>query len=246
MWQSIMKLIVIWIKEILILIFLLWLLAYIEWLDNSFAMNNGSFCLAYCNIMQIDQVQQQYKLCYSFSLHWACAETENVKFRDERIRLLWDTNFLTALPLKAYAEAGWLVRFSTFSQNSMVCKFCLPFVVQAELSSCFQHQSAKLVQLTYKHNESYTSLMAPNTDCKSEHTCASVNISAELTLSCLQDDYWKVCSCSQVKKHKWQRGGLLKCTKTLGEGNVLIYLCCLRKYDFAQFQKIHPEMNRRK
>lgn len=185
MWQSIMKLIVIWIKEILILIFLLWLLAYIEWLDNSFAMNNGSFCLAYCNIMQIDQVQQQYKLCYSFSLHWACAETENVKFRDERIRLLWDTNFLTALPLKAYAEAGWLVRFSTFSQNSMVCKFCLPFVVQAELSSCFQHQSAKLVQLTYKHNESYTSLMAPNTDCKSEHTCVSVNISAELTLSCL-------------------------------------------------------------
>lgn len=84
MWQNIMKLIVIWIKEILILIFLLWLLAYIEWLDNSFAMNNGSFCLAYCNIMQIHHAQQQYKLCYSLLLHLACAEIGHVEFREGR------------------------------------------------------------------------------------------------------------------------------------------------------------------
>lgn len=56
--------------------------------------------------MQIDQVQQQYKLCYSFLLHWARVEMENVKFRDERIRLLRDTNFVIALPLKACAEVG--------------------------------------------------------------------------------------------------------------------------------------------
>lgn len=100
MWQNIMKLIVIWIKEILILIFLLSLLAYIEWLDNSFAMNNGSFCLAYCNIMQIHHAQQQYKLCYSLLLHLACAEIGNVEFREEGRGLSRVAGFCNSFAIK--------------------------------------------------------------------------------------------------------------------------------------------------
>lgn len=104
MWQNIMKLIVIWIKEILILIFLLWLLAYIEWLDNSFAMNNGSFCLAYCNIMQIHHAQQQYKLCYSLLLHLACAEIGNVEFGEEGWRLSRVAGFCNSLAIKSMSK----------------------------------------------------------------------------------------------------------------------------------------------
>lgn len=35
--------------------------------------------------MQIDQVQQQYKLLYSLLLHLACAGLGNVEFREEGI-----------------------------------------------------------------------------------------------------------------------------------------------------------------
>ena len=35
-------------------------------------------------------------------------------------------------------------------------------------------------------------------------------------------------------------------TKILGVGSILVYLCCLGKYNFAQFQTIHPVINRKK
>lgn len=38
---------------------------------------------------------------------------------------------------------------------------------------------------------------------------------------------------------------MLNYTKILGVESILIYFCCLRKDDFAQFQMNYPEMNRK-
>lgn len=120
MWQNIMKLIMIWIKEILILIFLLWLLAYTEWLDNSFAMNNGSFCLAYCNIMQIHREQQQYKLHYSLLLDLACAEIGNVAFREGGTGLSRVAGFCNSFAIKS------------MSKYRSCMTFCQVFCIQSD------------------------------------------------------------------------------------------------------------------
>jgi len=64
-------------------------------------MNNGSSCLAYCNIMQILHAQQQYKLCYSFLLHLACAEIEDLEFREKGRRLSRVAGFCNSFAMKS-------------------------------------------------------------------------------------------------------------------------------------------------
>jgi len=51
--------------------------------------------------MQILHAQQQYKLCYSFLLHLACAEIEDLEFREKGRRLSRVAGFCNSFAMKS-------------------------------------------------------------------------------------------------------------------------------------------------